>query len=132
LASPKLLSAGYTLLNVLQVIHANLRINFGPFRWFWASPEFHRWHHSTDLEARDKNFSAHLPLFDILFGTFYMPRGKTPSEYGLEQPVPATYVAQFLHPFRTISRSRENRPVARVPKLQLCRSLGEHKFHPSA
>jgi sterol desaturase/sphingolipid hydroxylase (fatty acid hydroxylase superfamily) len=82
--------------------HANMRINFGPLRWLLVSPEFHRWHHSRDREARDKNFAATLPLLDALFGTLHMPRGQMPSEYGLDQPIPATYPAQLLYPFRSI------------------------------
>jgi sterol desaturase/sphingolipid hydroxylase (fatty acid hydroxylase superfamily) len=84
------------------LIHSNVRINFGPFRWLLASPEFHHWHHSKDDEARDKNFAGQLPLLDVLFGTSHMPRGRTPSKYGLHQPIPATYPAQLLYPFRSI------------------------------
>lgn len=106
---------GYMVLYVLQTffIHANLRIKFGPLRWLWASPEFHRWHHSTDPTARGKNFSGFLPLLDVLFGTFYMPRGQVPTEYGvgLDEPIPATYLAQLLYPFHI--PAPENRPVTR-------------------
>jgi sterol desaturase/sphingolipid hydroxylase (fatty acid hydroxylase superfamily) len=35
-----------------------------------ASPRFHRWHHTGEAEARDKNFAGLLPLCDILFGTY--------------------------------------------------------------
>ena len=84
------------------LIHSNVRINFGPLRWLLASPEFHHWHHSRDREARDKNFAGQLPLLDLLFGTSYMPPGRMPSKYGLDQPVPATYPAQLLYPFRSI------------------------------
>jgi sterol desaturase/sphingolipid hydroxylase (fatty acid hydroxylase superfamily) len=39
-----------------------------------ASPRpRHRWHHTGEAEARDKNFAGQLPLWDILFGTYYMP-----------------------------------------------------------
>jgi sterol desaturase/sphingolipid hydroxylase (fatty acid hydroxylase superfamily) len=84
------------------LIHSNVRINFGPLRWLLSSPEFHHWHHSRDPEARDKNFAGQLPLLDVLFGTLHMPRGRMPSKYGLDQPIPATYPAQLLHPFRGI------------------------------
>jgi sterol desaturase/sphingolipid hydroxylase (fatty acid hydroxylase superfamily) len=82
--------------------HCNVRINFGPLRWLLASPEFHHWHHSKGPEGRDKNFAATLPLLDVLFGTSYMPRGRMPSQYGLCEPIPATYPAQLLYPFRSI------------------------------
>ena len=84
------------------LIHSNVRINFGPLRWLLASPEFHHWHHSRDSEARDKNFAGQLPLLDVLFGTLHMPHGRMPGKYGLDQPIPATYPTQLLHPFRGI------------------------------
>jgi len=58
-----------------MLIHANVRVRFGPLRWVLASPEFHHWHHSNDHAARDRNFAGQLPLLDVLFGTLYMPRG---------------------------------------------------------
>jgi sterol desaturase/sphingolipid hydroxylase (fatty acid hydroxylase superfamily) len=93
------------------LIHSNVRINFGPLRWLLASPEFHHWHHSRDNEARDKNFAGQLPLLDVLFGTLYMPRGRRPSKYGLDQPIPAFYPAQLLYPFRSILSSKSRNRV---------------------
>jgi sterol desaturase/sphingolipid hydroxylase (fatty acid hydroxylase superfamily) len=84
------------------LIHSNVRIDFGPLRWLLASPEFHHWHHSKHRAARDKNFAGQLPLLDVLFGTAHMPRGRRPSQYGLDQPIPTTYPAQLLYPFRSI------------------------------
>lgn len=87
------------------LVHSNLRINFGPLRWLLASPEFHHWHHSKDREARDKNFAGQLPFLDVLFGTAYMPGGKMPTGFGLDQPIPKSYPAQLIHPFRRIATS---------------------------
>jgi sterol desaturase/sphingolipid hydroxylase (fatty acid hydroxylase superfamily) len=81
------------------LIHANIRIGFGPLRLLFASPEFHHWHHSSDREARDRNFAAQLPLLDALFGTLHMPRGQMPTAYGLDQPMPQRYALQLLYPF---------------------------------
>ncbi|MEW6641870.1 MAG: sterol desaturase family protein [Pseudomonadota bacterium] len=80
-------------------IHSNVRFRFGPLRWLFASPEFHHWHHSKDLAARDKNFAAQLPVLDAVFGSAYMPRGRMPTSYGLDQPMPDRYVQQLLYPF---------------------------------
>ena len=68
----------YALLYQWQsvLIHANVRFGFGPLRLLFASPEFHDWHHSSDLEARDRNFAAQLPFLDALFGTLHLPRGQ--------------------------------------------------------
>jgi sterol desaturase/sphingolipid hydroxylase (fatty acid hydroxylase superfamily) len=81
------------------LIHANVRIGFGPLRWLFASPEFHHWHHSSDREARDRNFAAQLSFLDALFGTWHMPRGQMPTAYGLDRPIPQRYALQLLYPF---------------------------------
>jgi hypothetical protein len=39
-----------------------------------VSPRFHRWLHADEDAARDKNFPGLLPIWDVLFGTYYMPR----------------------------------------------------------
>jgi sterol desaturase/sphingolipid hydroxylase (fatty acid hydroxylase superfamily) len=46
------LAAAYSLL-----IHSNLSWTYGPFGYIVTSPAFHRWHHSSDPLARDKNFA---------------------------------------------------------------------------
>ncbi len=80
-------------------IHANVRIGFGPLRFLFASPEFHHWHHTSDREARDRNFAAQLSFLDALFGTLHMPKGQMPASYGLDRPMPQHYVRQLLYPF---------------------------------
>ncbi|MGE9007759.1 sterol desaturase family protein [Leptospira interrogans] len=80
-------------------VHSNLRIGFGPLRFLFASPEFHHWHHSNDLEVRDRNFAAQLPFLDAAFGTLHMPVGQMPSAYGLDRPMPQRYARQLLYPF---------------------------------
>ena len=87
-------------------IHANVRFTFGPLRWLIGSPEYHHWHHSADPEAHNKNFAGELPLLDILFGTYHLPRGRRPQSYGISEPVPAGYFGQMLYPFR----GKESRP----------------------
>jgi len=88
------------------LLHSNVRINFGPLRWLVASPEFHHWHHCNDRGIRDKNFAAQLPFLDVLFGTLHMPKGQVPRSYGIDEPLPSTYVSQLLHPFRAIRMAR--------------------------
>lgn len=103
--------------------HANLNWGFGPLRWLVVSPIFHRWHHSLQAEARDRNFAPLLPLWDLMFGTFHMPKGGRPEIYGVAD-FPDGLFAQFAHPFRpaswkgVLARSRfsnlESRPASGV------------------
>ena len=82
-------------------IHANVRWTFTPLRRLVATPAFHHWHHSADEEARDKNFAVHTPLWDLVFGTYYLPN-HWPTRYGLnpERRVPVGWLRQLLYPFR--------------------------------
>jgi sterol desaturase/sphingolipid hydroxylase (fatty acid hydroxylase superfamily) len=82
------------------LLHANLDWDFGPLRCVVASPVFHRWHHSTDPGAQDVNFAGLFPLWDILFGTYHMPRGRVPERFGTDTPVPDGLFAQLAYPFR--------------------------------
>jgi sterol desaturase/sphingolipid hydroxylase (fatty acid hydroxylase superfamily) len=82
------------------VAHANVDWDWGPFRRVIVSPRFHRWHHTDEENARDKNFAGFLPLWDILFGTYYMPEARVPQQFGTSSPVPTGLVGQMLYPFR--------------------------------
>ena len=84
------------------VVHANLDWDWGPLRGVLTSPRFHRWHHTDEANARDKNFAGLLPLWDILFGTYYMPRDEFPQQFGTASPVPTGLVGQLVFPFRRV------------------------------
>jgi sterol desaturase/sphingolipid hydroxylase (fatty acid hydroxylase superfamily) len=88
-----------TFLSIL--IHANLDWDWGRLRWLIASPRFHRWHHTDESEARDKNLAGLLPAWDILFGTYYMPADRRPSSFGTVAPVPNGLLGQLAFPFRS-------------------------------
>ena len=88
------------------LLHANVRWEFNRVGKFLATPRFHHWHHGIEKEAIDVNFSIHFPLFDRLFGTYHLPKHQWPEGYGIHgHPVPRSYLAQFLYPFR-----RKNNP----------------------
>ena len=70
-----------------------------------VSPRFHRWHHTDEEQARDKNFAGLLPLWDILFGTYYMPKDERPSRFGTMTPVPNGLFGQIVFPFRSETKS---------------------------
>ncbi len=82
------------------MVHANLNWTFGPFCYLFASPVFHRWHHTTQKEGLDKNFAPTFPLLDIMFGTYYMPKGKLPEQYGITGvDMPESFSKQIIWPF---------------------------------
>ena len=96
------LNAYVVLVGVQAVaIHANLNWNFGWLRYVIATPQFHHWHHSADHEYMDANYAVHLPVIDMLFGTYKCPAGRWPAEYGIVSGhPPADFWGQMLHPFR--------------------------------
>ncbi|MBT4224825.1 MAG: sterol desaturase family protein [Opitutae bacterium] len=96
------LNAYVILVGVQAVaIHANIGINFGFFRYIIATPQFHHWHHAKDAEYCDANYAVHLPVIDMIFGTYKCPKGKWPEEYGVVSgEPPPSFLKQLLHPFR--------------------------------
>jgi len=83
------------------LLHANVSWTYGPFRYLIASPAFHRWHHTSEEEGLDKNFSGLLPVIDVAFGTFYMPVDRQPQRFGiLNDDVPEGLLGQLAYPFR--------------------------------
>jgi sterol desaturase/sphingolipid hydroxylase (fatty acid hydroxylase superfamily) len=80
--------------------HANVRISFGPLRWVLVSPEFHHWHHCTDRAAHNRNYANVLACWDLLFGTIYLPAGRRPTRYGIDEAVPTSLIGRFFYPFR--------------------------------
>jgi len=100
------------------LIHSNTRINYGPFKWIFASPKFHHWHHANERQAYDKNFAGQLPFLDALGGTLYMP-DRMPAKYGTNDPVPTVYHEQLAYPFMSPkARNDERLPnaIGDIPK----------------
>jgi sterol desaturase/sphingolipid hydroxylase (fatty acid hydroxylase superfamily) len=106
-----LLAAGFGVritgvLAIVQIVtglflHANVRWRWRPLQRVVATPEFHHWHHSSEADALNTNFSAFLPIWDLLFGTYFMPGGgRRPEVYGTTTPVPDGFIAQLLFPLR--------------------------------
>jgi sterol desaturase/sphingolipid hydroxylase (fatty acid hydroxylase superfamily) len=82
-------------------VHANLNWTFGPLKYVIATPVFHRWHHGPPHLGGNKNFAPALALRDYMFGTFYMPEGELPKEYGVDDPhMPHGFFSQLFYPFK--------------------------------
>lgn len=82
-------------------IHCNLEFEFWWLRKILATPHYHHWHHTSDEDHLDKNFAVSLPVFDLLFGTFYCPRGEWPAGYGLARSsLKESYLSHLLSPFK--------------------------------
>jgi sterol desaturase/sphingolipid hydroxylase (fatty acid hydroxylase superfamily) len=100
-----------------HLVHSNVRLNLGPLRHVFVSPQYHRIHHSIEPQHRDKNFGERLVIWDRMFGTMYPDSDEYP-ETGVAEPAyPLETSArgfslftqlwqQYVYPFRRIFGSR--------------------------
>ena len=112
-----LLAAGFDAtftgaLAVIQIVlglflHANVRWRLRPLHRVVITPEFHHWHHANEVEAHNSNYSVFLPLWDLVFGTYYMPRNKRPMRYGVSDDMPMTMAGQLRFPFRSVRSPKQ-------------------------
>lgn len=98
---------------VSALAHANLDWTFGPFRYVLVSPVFHRWHHTGPDQGGNSNFAGCFPVIDLIFGTYYMPKGVLPQDFGNGDPAfPRGFGEQLVHPFRSPERPAAMEPGA--------------------
>ena len=105
-----LIAAGFSpettgVITIIQIItglflHANVKWRWKPLHKFVITPEFHHWHHTKEPQAIWSNYSVFLPLWDIIFGTYFMPSDKRPTDYGVDEPIPKGMSEQLLYPMR--------------------------------
>lgn len=110
--------AGVTPLFTLYALglHANVPWTLGPLRYVLASPAFHRWHHTSEERGLDRNFAGLFPVWDLVFGTFYLPAGEQPAAFGVRDEVPAGFLAQLAWPFRGAARALSASPSPASPQ----------------
>jgi sterol desaturase/sphingolipid hydroxylase (fatty acid hydroxylase superfamily) len=82
------------------IIHSNLNITLRPLSYVLTSPVYHAFHHTHSDEGGNKNFAGLFPIFDKLFGTYYLPH-YTPMKFGLDDhDFPTDVPGQLMYPFR--------------------------------
>jgi sterol desaturase/sphingolipid hydroxylase (fatty acid hydroxylase superfamily) len=45
------------------------------------------------------DWSVRRLIFDKIFGTFHLPEGRWPKDYGIPEDVPKSYLGQLAYPF---------------------------------
>ena len=89
--------------------HANVHLNWGPFKYIFVTPHFHHWHHSSDEAAIDRNYAAHYAFLDYLFGTAVRGQAGFPAEYGVVGDyMPDGFMRQQAFPFTPAKPVVEN------------------------
>jgi sterol desaturase/sphingolipid hydroxylase (fatty acid hydroxylase superfamily) len=82
--------------------HANIDVRLGPLNRLFSLSEVHRWHHSKDVREANHNYGSNLTIWDVVFGTWYLPARRPPIDLGIgDMPgFPKGYLDQLMVPFR--------------------------------
>lgn len=89
--------------------HANVDMRCGPLNYVVNTPELHRWHHARNPVEGNTNYGEVLMVYDLLFGTWYLPNRRPSSAIGIAGPMPVSFPAQLAYPFRTLKARRAAR-----------------------
>jgi sterol desaturase/sphingolipid hydroxylase (fatty acid hydroxylase superfamily) len=73
--------------------HCNIRLHYGWLNYIVGSAETHRWHHSRQPRESNANYGNTVIVWDVLFGTWYLPHAREVDELGLQDP---SYPKSFL------------------------------------
>ena len=99
---PEVLSAYfvfYAMSGLFQ--HSNCDLRLGWLNYLVSGPEVHRWHHSQKIEESNANYAHSFVGWDLLFGTYFRPRGRMVTDLGLlERDYPQGFGGQMAAPFR--------------------------------
>lgn len=80
--------------------HCNIRIEFGWLNYVFSTAALHRWHHSRAVEESCTNYGNNLIVWDLLFGTWFLPKQRQVGKLGPDR-YPAGFIGQLAAPFRT-------------------------------
>lgn len=79
--------------------HADIPWSYGPLKYVFVSPVMHRWHHVKEGAGRGSNFATIFAVFDLVFGTYYVPACQV-TPLGITEPdFPDGWLRQTLYPF---------------------------------
>ena len=80
--------------------HSNCRVRLGPLNYVVSGPELHRWHHSKLVHESNNNFGNNLIVWDVVFGTRFLPKDREVGELGLQdRAYPTGFFPQMRSPF---------------------------------
>ena len=81
--------------------HANIQFRFGPLNYLIGTADLHRWHHSLRPEESNANYGNNVIIWDLLFGTWFLPKDRSINTLGLlEADYPKTFFGLLRAPFK--------------------------------
>lgn len=100
-ADPKVIALCVVFIQIHGLFqHANIELKLGPLNYLVSGPELHRWHHSKIVAESDKNFGNNVIVWDLLFGSYFLPKDRQVGVIGLLNPnYPTGYWQQLKAAF---------------------------------
>ena len=93
--------------------HSNVDVRYGFLNYVVSGPELHRWHHSKLIEESNRNYGNNLIVWDIVFGTWFLPRHARVGDLGLlNRSYPPGFLSQMTAPL-TPGLDKKSPPDAR-------------------
>lgn len=95
---------------VIQLLlqHSNVAYFTGPFKYFLAINQVHRFHHLNSGKEGDVNFGLFTTLTDHLLSTAYYDKNRVIRSkdlgIGVAPDYPVAYVSQIIEPFKNLLR----------------------------
>ncbi|MEO9531784.1 MAG: sterol desaturase family protein [Crocinitomicaceae bacterium] len=81
--------------------HINIDFKAGILNYVFNTAQHHRWHHSRVIKESNKNYGKALIIWDVIFGTFFLPKEREVEEVGIiGRPVSNKLSGQLLYPFQ--------------------------------
>jgi sterol desaturase/sphingolipid hydroxylase (fatty acid hydroxylase superfamily) len=95
----------FAAITIGHLNHANIKLTYGPLKYFFNNPVMHLWHHVYHLpegHAHGINYGISLSLWDYIFRTASIPDpedGEIKLGFPGVEEFPQSFKGQFLHGF---------------------------------
>jgi sterol desaturase/sphingolipid hydroxylase (fatty acid hydroxylase superfamily) len=132
--APELIACYFVLYSVNGLFqHSNVRLRYGWLNYVVGSAQTHRWHHARDPRTAACNFGSTTIVWDIVFRTWRLPRGRDITDIGImNRAYPRDFWGLMRAPFEPRAARRDQTVRARLTgalvKLRLAISQRIHEW----
>ena len=108
------INSGAFLFNIsgYHLRHSHIWLRWpGPLAYLFGCPAHHQIHHSCKPEHINKNMAFIFPVWDLLFGTFYLPKQREELVFGIGDGTEAEYksfLSIYFRPFTELFNRRRS------------------------
>ena len=112
--------------------HSNIKLKYGWLNFLVSSAELHRWHHSPDAKESNHNYGNNLIIWDLVFGSWYLPRARSIEQVGSGiKDYPQGFFELLLKPFHLRASSGLTRLLFRLHGQRAWRRFMQHSRDPN-